>query len=210
MLAFGPQLYGALGGEGGSLRAALLYSNVVFAGTPLVWLMNALASAIRGTGNMFVPATAICVGVALLIPLSPSLIFGLGPFPALGIGGGGVAVVITTTLTAVVLGWYILSGRSLVRIRLVRPRWPLFHDILRVGGVGAEMAVGMRADRLQGAGDIPIHFEACRLFVGKLFFGWLAVRRVLPEKPPGRQHSDGQGAHCGPRCRVPCTASQDS
>src|SRR6516162_10014163 len=54
--AFGPTLYHALGGEGGSLEAALAYSNVVFAGTWLVWLMNALGSAIRGTGNMLVPS----------------------------------------------------------------------------------------------------------------------------------------------------------
>src|SRR5207237_9193889 len=33
VLAFGPVLYRALGGEGGSLDAALRYSNVVFAGT---------------------------------------------------------------------------------------------------------------------------------------------------------------------------------
>ena len=137
VLAFGPPLYRALGGEGGSLEAALRYSNVVFAGTALVWLMNALASVIRGTGNMFVPASAICVGVVLLVPLSPCLIFGLGPFPALGIAGGGVAVVFTTALTAAVLGWYVLSGRSLVRCRLVRLRWALFRDILRVGAVAA-------------------------------------------------------------------------
>jgi putative MATE family efflux protein len=137
VLLFGPALYRALGGEAGSLEAALRYSNVVFAGTALVWLMNALASVIRGTGNMFVPASAICIGVLLLVPLSPCLIFGLGPFPALGIAGGGVAVVFTTALTALVLGWYILSGRSLVRIRLVRLRWALFYDILRVGAVGS-------------------------------------------------------------------------
>ena len=137
VLPFGPSLYRALGGEGGSLAAALRYSNVVFAGTTLVWLMNALASVIRGTGNMFVPALAICTSVVLLVPLSPCLIFGLGPFPALGIAGGGVAVVFTTALTTLVLGWYILSGRCLVRLRLVRPRWPLFRDILRVGAVAA-------------------------------------------------------------------------
>jgi Na+-driven multidrug efflux pump len=34
---------------------ALIYSNVVF-GAILVWLFNSLASAIRGTGNMAVPA----------------------------------------------------------------------------------------------------------------------------------------------------------
>ena len=63
VLLFGPSLYRALGGEGGSLDAALRYSNVVFAGTVLVWLLNALASVIRGTGNMLVPSAAICASV---------------------------------------------------------------------------------------------------------------------------------------------------
>jgi putative MATE family efflux protein len=137
VLAFGRPLYRALGGEGASLDAALTYSNVVFAGTTLVWLMNALASVIRGTGNMFVPALAICGSVVLLVPLSPCLIFGLGPFPALGIAGGGVAVVATTVLTTLVLAWYIVSGRSLVRLRLTALRRGLFVDILRVGAVGS-------------------------------------------------------------------------
>jgi putative MATE family efflux protein len=136
VLAFGPSLYSAMGGRDGSLRAALIYSNVVFAGTPLVWLMNALASVIRGTGNMFVPSMAICIGVVLLVPLSPALIYGVGPFPALGIAGGGVAVIATTVLTGALLAGYILTGRSLVRPRLCRLRWPLFADILRVGAVG--------------------------------------------------------------------------
>jgi putative MATE family efflux protein len=136
-LVFGRQIYGAMGGEGGSLEAALRYSNVVFAGNVLVWLMNALASVIRGTGNMLVPALAICLGVVLLLPLSPLLIFGFGPVPALGIAGGGWAVVLTTVLTVAVLAWYILSGRCLVRLRGARLSWPFFADILRVGGVGA-------------------------------------------------------------------------
>jgi putative MATE family efflux protein len=137
VLGFGRPLYRALGGEGGSLEAALLYSNVVFAGTPLVWLMNALASVIRGGGNMFFPSLAVCFGVVLLVPLSPCLIFGLGPFPALGIAGAGVAVISTTTLTALVLGAYVLAGRSVARFAWVRLRPDLFGDILRVGGVAS-------------------------------------------------------------------------
>ncbi len=43
---------------------------------------------IRGTGNMFLPASVISAGAFILIPLSPLLIFGLGPFPQLGIAGG--------------------------------------------------------------------------------------------------------------------------
>jgi putative MATE family efflux protein len=137
VIVFGPALYRAMGGEGASLDAALRYSNVVFAGTALVWLMNALANVIRGGGNMWVPSVAICVGVVLLVPLSPCLIFGLGPFPALGIAGAGVAVVVTTALTALALGWYIALGRSVARFRWARLRWALFADILRVGGVAS-------------------------------------------------------------------------
>jgi putative MATE family efflux protein len=137
VLSFGRSLYGALGGEGQSLEAALLYSNVVFAGNGLVWLMNGLASVIRGTGNMLVPSLATCIGVVLLVPLSPLLIFGFGPIPALGIAGAGIAVILSTALTAAVLAWYVSSGRSVVRMRLARLRPTLFGDILRVGAVGS-------------------------------------------------------------------------
>ncbi len=136
-LVFGRQLYAAMGGRGGSLDAAMQYSNVVFAGNILVWLMNGLASVIRGTGNMLFPSMVICLGVSLLIPLSPLFIFGLGPMPALGIAGGGVAVVMTTALMAAILAWYILRGDSIVRFRAARLRPAFFADILRVGGVGS-------------------------------------------------------------------------
>ncbi len=136
-IAFGSQLYGAMGGERASLRAALDYSNVVFAGAVLVWFMNALASVLRGTGNMLVPSLAVCFGVILLVPLSPVLIFGFGPIPAMGIAGGATAVLITTALTAAVLAWYVWTGRSVVRPVVPRLRKALFMDILRVGAVGS-------------------------------------------------------------------------
>src|SRR5262245_26348595 len=63
MLLFGRQIYQATGGRGGDLEAALLYSNVVFAGNTTFWVMNALMSVIRGTGNMLVPALVSCGGV---------------------------------------------------------------------------------------------------------------------------------------------------
>jgi putative MATE family efflux protein len=133
MLPFGPTIYRALGGRGGELQAALIYSNVVFAGNVLLWILNALASAIRGTGNMLVPALVICGGLVVLIPLSPCLIFGIGPFPALGIAGGGAALVLFNAAGTAVLGWYILSGRNSARLRLTPLRWRLIGNILGVG-----------------------------------------------------------------------------
>jgi len=141
MLVFGRPIYRALGGTGGELEAALIYSNVVFAGNVLLWVMNGLASVIRGTGNMIVPAVVICVGVVFLVPLSPLLIFGFGPVPALGIAGGGTAIVVFYAAGTAVLGWYVLSGRNLARLRGSRLRWPLFRDILRVGAVASIQSV---------------------------------------------------------------------
>src|SRR5438094_7870294 len=137
MLLFGPPIYRALGGTGGELQTALSYSNVVFAGNVLLWLMTALASVIRGTGNMLVPAMVISAGVVILVPLSPCLIFGVGPFPELGVAGAGLALVLFYAAGTAVLVWYILSGRNLARFRLTPLRWPLFRDILAVGAVAA-------------------------------------------------------------------------
>ena len=135
MLVFGADLYRLLGGRGASLAAALKYSNVVFAGNVLIWVMNGLSSAIRGTGNMLFPALVICAGTFILIPLSPLLIFGIGPFPALGIAGGGVAMLITFASGAAVLAYYIQSGRSIVRFHAARLRSKFFGDILSIGAV---------------------------------------------------------------------------
>src|SRR6267142_920306 len=137
VLVFGRVLYASMGGEDASLEAALSYSNVVFAGAWLVWLMNALASVLRGTGNMLVPSVAICAGFVLLVPLSPVLIFGFGPIPAMGIAGGGIAVVVTVALSTAVMAWYLWSGRSAAHPKFAPLRKVLFVDILRVGAVGS-------------------------------------------------------------------------
>ena len=139
VLGSGRWLYSAMGGTGASLTAALTYSEVVFAGAILVWTFNSLASAIRGTGNMAVPAIVTCAGAVALIPLSPCLIFGWGPFPELGIAGGAVAVVAYYAAGTIVFAAYLWAGRSVVRLSFhhARLRWLLFREILRVGAVAA-------------------------------------------------------------------------
>jgi putative MATE family efflux protein len=143
VLGGGRWLYSTMGGTGATLDAALTYSNLVFAAAVLVWTFNSLASVIRGTGNMIVPALVTCIGAAAVIPLSPCLIFGIGPFPRLGIAGGAAAVVAYYATGTLVFGAYLAGGRSVVRLSLrnLRLRWPLFREILRVGAVAALITV---------------------------------------------------------------------
>src|ERR1700722_14434211 len=67
----GPLLYRALGGRGDALDAALRYSNLLFAGAIPVWVVNLQAAALRGAGNVKVPALVTLVGAIVIIPLSP-------------------------------------------------------------------------------------------------------------------------------------------
>lgn len=139
MLLGGRWLYALLGGRGAVLDAAVTYSDIVFAGVILIWTYNVLANVIRGAGNTWLPAVVTTAGVALLIVLSPSLIFGFGPLPRLGIAGGATALLVFYGFGTVLYAGYLLSGRSVVRPSLLRTRlrWPLFHEIFRVGALSS-------------------------------------------------------------------------
>jgi putative MATE family efflux protein len=135
----GATLYRALGGQGATLSASLAYADVIFAGAALVWIVSLLAAALRGAGNTVVPAAVIFIGIFVLLPLSPMLIFGWGPFPKLGVAGAGLAVVTYYLVAAAVLIGYLRSGRGTLRLPLDirRIEWRLLADILRVGGLSA-------------------------------------------------------------------------
>ena len=129
----GPALYRALGGQAGALEAALRYSNYLFAGAIPVWIVNLQAAALRGAGNVRVPALVTLVGALVMIPASPLLIFGLGPLPGLGIAGAGIAFGLYYCGAMLVLLRYMASGRSSLHVRLAPLRGRLFADILKVG-----------------------------------------------------------------------------
>ena len=135
----GPALFHAMGGRDEVLAAAVTYSRVIFGGAVAYWLFNTLGSAIRGSGNMAVPATVMVATGIVYLALSPALILGWGPLPRLGIAGAAVASVLSFGLGSLVLLAFLYSGRSLVRpsLRGQGLRRRLFWEILRVGAPGS-------------------------------------------------------------------------
>jgi putative MATE family efflux protein len=129
----GPMLYRALGGHSEALNAALQYSNYLFAGAIPVWIVNLQAAALRGSGNVKVPAMVTLVGAMVLIPTSPLLIFGLGPVPRLGIQGAGIAFAAYYCGAMLFLLRYMASGRAGLTFKFVPLQGRLFLDILKVG-----------------------------------------------------------------------------
>jgi putative MATE family efflux protein len=135
----GPALYVALGGGGEVLANALRYSNLVFGAAVLIWITNLLAAALRGAGNVRVPAILTAVGAVITLALSPLLIFGWGPVPRFGVAGAGMAMIVYYTVATTALIAYLRSPQAPVRLVRTRIEWRLLKDIL---GVGLLSAIG--------------------------------------------------------------------
>src|SRR5258708_5892749 len=92
MLLGAPHVFRWMGGRGEMLSAALAYSNAAFSGAICIVMLNVLANAVRGTGNMTLPGFVIMGSVIAHILISPPLLFGWGPIPALGPAGAGLGL----------------------------------------------------------------------------------------------------------------------
>lgn len=138
MLLAGPVIYRWMGGHGAILEAAVAYSNVAFGGALSIWMLNLLCNVVRGTGNMGLPAAVIVGSVLGHVIISPMLIFGFGPIPALGPAGAGWGLVTSFGVGSVVLLAYLRSADSLVTLsfRGVRFQWALLREFFRVGVPG--------------------------------------------------------------------------
>jgi Na+-driven multidrug efflux pump len=139
VLGLGPWFYTSMGAEGPSLAAALQYSDLVFGGAVLIWLFNLLIATVRGTGNLILPVVVVCGGAVFLVPLSPALIFGIGPVPSLGVAGGAAAILAYYAGGSVVLICYLWGHLGVLHppARPPRLRFGRAWDILRVGGMSA-------------------------------------------------------------------------
>jgi putative MATE family efflux protein len=138
LLLGAPFIFGWMGGRGEILASGLAYANVAFGGAVSICMLNLLGSAVRGTGNMSLPAGVIVGSVIAHILISPVLIFGWGSIPALGPAGAGWGLIVPFGAGSLVLLAYLRSSRSLVTLafRGVPLRWALFAEILKVGVPG--------------------------------------------------------------------------
>lgn len=136
-LAFGREIFSALGARGTILDLAVDYGAMVFAGSVSIWLTNTLASILRGTGNMRVPSMTLLA--ASLAQMGLSAVFALGLFgaPKLGMRGIGLGQLVAWTGSTIVFLAILTSRRQGLRLSLRSDLLDrrLFSDILRVGAI---------------------------------------------------------------------------
>jgi len=87
------------------------YMEIWYFGVPFVIVPMVGNSALRAKGDMKTPATIMLIIVVVNIILDPLLIFGLGPFPELGLKGAAIATVFARAIS-LFIGLYVLHFRD--------------------------------------------------------------------------------------------------
>jgi putative MATE family efflux protein len=120
------------------------YLVVISFGGPFLFFTLMASNLLRGSGEALKPMIFTISGVVVNTILDPFLIFGIGPFPEMGVRGAALATVISQLLSAGLCFYYLVARRSAYRIKLrhLKPSLPILRDIYRVGIPAMLMEVG--------------------------------------------------------------------
>lgn len=117
-------LFSMLGAEGKVLELVKDYMVIWYSGTIFVVIPMIGNSLLRARGDTKNPGIVMLVAVIINTILDPLLIFGIGPFPELGIKGAAIATVISRATTLLV-SLYILYKRD----KIISFAKPLLKDV---------------------------------------------------------------------------------
>ena len=111
------------------------YVSIYTAGTVFALISAGMNSFLIAQGFSGLGMATVVLGAVLNIILDPVLIFGLGPFPKLGIDGAALATGIGQTVTLVIyLVIYLLRPiRVKIHVRDLRPNLPMIGRLYAIG-----------------------------------------------------------------------------
>ncbi len=133
-----PPLLRALATPTAAFGYAESFLRVVFYGTPFVFLMVLLQSALRGVGDAVTPLWSTILNLLLSLVLNPIFILGWGPLPAMGLPGAAWAGVVANLLCLIFMVVRIYQHDLPIRLRgeetkLLRPDWAHLKPVLTIG-----------------------------------------------------------------------------
>jgi putative MATE family efflux protein len=131
---FGPQLLAMMGGDPQLVATGGGFARVMLGGSATVFLLFIGDSVLRSAGDAAIAMRTLWLSNLLNIVLGPCFIFGLGPFPRMGVTGAAIATTIGRGSGVVYQVLQIVRRRSTLAIRSrdLRVDWPSLRAITRL------------------------------------------------------------------------------
>ena len=155
------------------------FTAVLLGGAVSILYLFILNAAFRGAGDASVAFRSLWIANGLNIILDPCFIFGLGPFPEMGVTGAAVATTIGRGAGVAYQLWYLLDGRGRLKFQLQHmrlvPRLIKRMLVISIGGVGqflistSSWIIVMRIIALYGSNAVAAYTIGLRM----LEFIWL-------------------------------------
>lgn len=129
-------LLGFYGASEAVLDLAMSYLRIIFMGIIFMFGFGAFIALMRGYGDTKTPMFLMLFSIALNVVLDPVLIFGWGPFSAMGIEGAAIATIFSRGVAFAIGFIILLSGRKGVKVDISEmiPDLSFFGRISRLGG----------------------------------------------------------------------------
>lgn len=137
---FAPDILWLMGASPSVIRDGANYTRIVLGGNIVIMLLFLNNAIFRGAGDAAIAMRVLWLANALNMILGPLLIFGIGPFPKLGVTGAALATTMGRGIGALYQLRNLTNGRSLIHIRRrdLRLQPHLVFEMLKVslGGMG--------------------------------------------------------------------------
>jgi len=123
-----------LGADAEVLSLGTSYLRVILGGQFVFILIFVINSMLRGAGEARLAMIVLFLSTAVTVVSEWALIFGWGPFPALGVAGSAWGTVLGFGAGVALQIVALLSGRARISINLhdLRPDFPLMGQIIRI------------------------------------------------------------------------------
>jgi putative MATE family efflux protein len=202
-IRFAPQLLAALGGSQRVQSEGAGFTRVVMGGNTAVLLLFLVNAVFRGAGDATIAMRSLWLASACNIVLGPLFIFGVGPFPRLGLTGAAVGTTIGRSIGVLYQIKQLVrrDGRIVIRARHLRPDPRLLWQLVRLSAAGIlQLLIGttswvglVRVLSVFGSSVLAGYTIGLRVIIFALLPSWglsnaaaTMVGQSLGAKKPGR------------------------